>query len=258
MLPTILFCSDPLSPREPDSFWHDEVAAAEQAGLAWALLDFEELRVRRAPREGCLIYRGWMLPSPRYAELCSQGWPLLNDARAYRLCHEFPESYPLIEQHTPRSVWTVGPELPPGLLARFGDSPLVLKDYVKSRKHEWDEACFIPGPSEVERVVQRFLALQGPDFQGGLVFRQYVELDPSREARLFFLDGELILGPRLEPFLTLARSIPSRFFSMDIAPVGDSWTVVELGDGQVAGLPDEADRLQFYQALAGAAVNSPG
>ncbi len=248
----ILFCSDPLSPGEPDSCWLDEVQAAERAGLGWALLDFEELRVRRAPREELLIYRGWMLPSARYAELCAQGWRLINDAQAYRCCHEFPASYPLIEPYTPRSVWTEGPEIPEGLLAPFGSRSLVVKDYVKSRKHEWDQACFIPTPADVPRVVARFLELQGPDFQGGLVFREYVELDRARETRLFFLDGELIWGEPREPFVTLARSVPSRFFSMDIAPLGERWIIVELGDGQVAGLPDDVDRDAFYRALLAA------
>jgi hypothetical protein len=34
------------------------------------------------------------------------------------------------------------------LLRPFGDAPLVLKDYVKSQKHAWDEACFIPSASD--------------------------------------------------------------------------------------------------------------
>ena len=43
----------------------------------------------------------------------------------------------------------------------------------------------------------------------------------------------------------------SRFFTMDIAKRVDSdWMIVELGDGQVAGLPDRADTGAFYQALA--------
>ncbi len=54
-------------------------------------------------------------------------------------------------------------------------------DIVKSRKHEWDEACFIPAAddkSAVEQVVSRFVELQGDDLAGGLAFREFVELDP--------------------------------------------------------------------------------
>ena len=88
-------------------------------------------------------------------------------------------------------------------LAPFGDAPLVLKDFVKSRKHEWAEACFIPSAADreaVERVVGRFLELQGEDLAGGLVFREYVEFEPvgvhprsgmplTQEYRIFWLDG---------------------------------------------------------------------
>jgi hypothetical protein len=85
-----------------------------------------------------------------------------------------------------------------------------VKDYVKSRKHEWLEACFIPDAGDraaVERVVGVFVDRQGEDLAGGLVFREYVELRRvgahpvsglplGREYRLFFLDGRLLAAGR--------------------------------------------------------------
>ena len=39
---------------------------------------------------------------------------------------------------------------------------------------------------------------------------------------------------------------------MDIAKKKDGdWIIVELGDGQVAGLPDNADKDEFYKQLRG-------
>lgn len=35
---------------------------------------------------------------------------------------------------------------------------------------------------------------------------------------------------------------------------GGSWIILELGDGQVAGLPDYADPLTFYKQLKRALV----
>jgi hypothetical protein len=127
----------------------------------------------------------------------------------------------------------------------------------------------------VERVVGRFLALQGPDLNVGLVFREYVPFEPlaahaksgmplSKEFRLFFLDGALLLAapyweagtygtlqPPIDLFLPVARTIQSRFFTMDVAKrQGGGWLIVELGDGQVAGLPESADVSAFYQSLA--------
>ena len=152
-----------------------------------------------------------------------------------------------------------------------------MKDFVKSRKHEWEEACFIPSASDrgaVERVVRRFLALQGPDLSEGLVFREFVEFEPlgrhsrsgmplTKEFRIFFLDGLPIFRtpyweeadyegetPPIVHFAETASRVRSRFFTMDVAKRRDGdWMIVELGDGQVAGLPEHADLEAFYRAL---------
>jgi len=58
----------------------------------------------------------------------------------------------------------------------------------------------------------------------------------TKEFRIFFLDGE----PLQEFYYwEVAKKINSRFFAMDIAKVENGgWTIIELGDGQVSGLPD--------------------
>jgi hypothetical protein len=162
-------------------------------------------------------------------------------------------------------------------LRPFGGGPLILKDYVKSQKHYWNEACFIPSAADaraVEKVVQRFVELQGDDLNEGLVFREYVELEPlakhsksgmplTLEYRIFFVDGEpvykveyweegIYLEDRLSInlFKDLGQKIKSRFFTMDVAKQLDGeWIVVELGDGQVAGLPANAEPLEFFKAI---------
>jgi hypothetical protein len=57
-------------------------------------------------------------------------------------------------------------------------------------------------------------------------------------------------GPPIEQFTSLARKVPSPFYTMDVAKKrnGD-WLVMELSDGQVAGLPDDADVEAFYRGL---------
>jgi hypothetical protein len=126
----------------------------------------------------------------------------------------------------------------------------------------------------VERVVRRFLQLQGEDLNEGLVFREFIQFEPlaehsksgmplTKEFRIFFLDGEPLCSmeyweegdyagvvPPVDQFRTVARTVRSRFFTMDVAKrVGGDWMIVELGDGQVAGLPDHADVTAFYRAL---------
>ena len=164
-------------------------------------------------------------------------------------------------------------------LAPFRHAPLDVKDYVKSQKHYWTEACFIPAaddPAAVERVVKRFLELQGEDLNEGLVFREFVplkivgehpksRLPLAAEFRTFWLDGELILAHRywgdltsfsaplpLDELKAIVSRIPSRFFTVDVAFRDDGeWTIVELGDGQVAGLPAPDLAPEFFRRIAG-------
>ena len=218
----LVLCRDPLEPSRPDRAFEAEVAAIERLGLPYVLVDHDALvrgddparAVRRVPEQARagprrlpgldghagpvpLAVRG---PRPPGAS------GLINDPEQYRHGHHLPENYPAIEGLTPRSVWLTGDlgiDRIMEALAPFGDAPVILKDFVKSRKHEWAEACFIPSASDrgaVERVVGRFLELQGDDLAGGLVFREFVEFEPigvhprsgmplTEEYRIFWLDG---------------------------------------------------------------------
>jgi hypothetical protein len=293
----VLYPLDPLERGRPDEMYAAEAETGDRLSIPWALIDHDALvggeagrAVRRVPSRDLpttAVYRGWMMTADQYGlfyqALEARGVRLVNDPAAYRHGHHLPESYPVLEGRTPRSVWLPSTgeadmDRIMDLLRPFGDAPLVIKDYVKSQKHAWDEACFIPSASDraaVERVVRRFLELQGPDLAGGLVFREFVELEPvgrhprsgmplTREYRLFFLDGRPLLcaeyweegdyrgeGPPVEWFAALAAKVRSRFFTMDVARRKDGdWTVIELGDGQVAGMPERADVEAFYRGLA--------
>ena len=185
----LIFCSDPLSPRQPDTEYKREVAAAEGLGLTHALIDYEALidgdtlratrRVSEQDSQTLGIYRGWMLRSEYYRALyealAERNIQLINDPTAYQHCYYLPDWYPALAACTPKSVWlpidTNAPELPfdaiHELLQCFGNAPIIVKDYVKSRKHEWDTACFIPSATDreaVERTVRRFMERQRRQF----------------------------------------------------------------------------------------------
>jgi hypothetical protein len=293
----VIFCSDPFDGRQPDTAYADEVAAVRALSGTDTLIDYEALvdghdparavrRVAARPTMTLALYRGWMLRPVHYerlyAALSARHVQLINDPEAYRHAHHFPESFDVIAAHTPASVWLptdgdVSTDRVMEALRPFGTRPVVIKDFVKSQKHYWAEACFIPSASDrqaVERVVSRFLALQGPDLEGGLVFREFLDLAPvathsrsgmplTKEYRLFFLDGELIYTVRYwdegdytggvpppDLFTDVARAARSRFFTMDVAQRRDGeWIIIELGDGQVAGLPEAANVHAFYVAL---------
>jgi hypothetical protein len=292
----IVFCRDPLEPTRPDRAFDAEAAAAERLGLPYILVDHDALVrgdapgwvVRRVPDrpEGTLAaYRGWMVTPPQYGVLyeglAARNIRLMNDPDQYRHGHYLPENYPVIQGDTPRSIWLTGDlgiDRIMDAVAPFGDGPIIVKDFAKSRKHEWDEACFIPSASDrqaVSRVVGRFLELQGEELNEGLVFREFVEFEPigvhpksgmplTEEYRVFWLDGFPVFwapywaeggcrGPRppIEQFAGVAATVRSRFFTMDLAGRRqDGWMIVEIGDGQVSGLPRESDAAPFYEALA--------
>lgn len=294
----LMFCCDPMDARQVDPSYLSESTAAEKVGFGFSLIDYEALvdegnperavRKVKPPESGTGegLFRGWMLPPKRYGELFraleGKGMRLINSPEAYVHCHHLPESYAIIEGMTPKSLWLpadISMDRLMEALRPFGNAPLVLKDYVKSRKHEWLEACFIPRASDrtaVEHVVRRFIELQGETLAGGLVFREFVEFESAglhpksgmplaREQRMFWLDGRPLLsfpywsdlgqtgeGPPPGTFDAVAARIRSRFFTMDVAKRKDGeWQMVELGDGQVAGLPEDSLAPPFYEALRG-------
>lgn len=174
------FCSDPLRPRAPDYSYTEEVAAAHAVGHDIALISFEALVNDHAPdialrhvltpaTPTSAMYRGWMLTpldyTALYNTLRARGISLINTSAQYRHCHYLPESYELIAEHTPKTVWMrlgaspVSMSALHDLLRPFGSAPLILKDFVKSRKHDWFTACYIPSAADaarVEQVVRRF------------------------------------------------------------------------------------------------------
>lgn len=293
----VIFCNDPLRRSQIDEMYAEELEAAEAAGLATALVSYEALvdegdaeravrRVAAAEDPELAVYRGWMVRPESYIRLydalAERNLRLVNTPDQYRHAHYLPESYPAIAGHTPETVWLgadgLTMEAIHSALRPFGDRPVIVKDFVKSRKHEWDEACFIPAASDreaVERVVGRFLDLQGSDLNEGLVFRAFEPFEPlathsksgmplTVEFRAFFLDAApfavapyweegdyTATMPPVEHFAEVAGRVRSRFFTMDVARRTDGeWRIVELGDGQVAGLPDRLDAREFYRSLA--------
>ncbi|MFJ9694040.1 ATP-grasp domain-containing protein [Kitasatospora sp. NPDC101183] len=305
--PAILFPADPLNPRRPDPHFAWEARLLRDLGGVHHLVDHDALltgdaddargAVRRVPEGvGPLWYRGWMLPSARYAgfagALAARGGNLLTSPAGYAAAHELPGWYGVFEGATPPSAWipsgndgdgaaAPGPRELEAAVARLGGSgPAIVKDYVKSRKHEWHEACYVPELADlaaVGRVVGRFVELQGEFLAGGVVLRRFEEFDRAAvnggevekravEARVWWLDGRPILvGPHpdaphqvVEPQLagvsSLVRTLGCRFVTTDLARLADGsgWRVVEVGDGQVSDLPRGIDASGLLTSLIAA------
>jgi hypothetical protein len=286
----ILFPASPLSHREPDPAFEAEVAAARDAGFSIGVAEMDgDLRVRLPPDSGDqALYRGWIVTSREYAQLesrlAARGISLVTTSGAYEHCHYLPAWYDAIgDGRTPRSIWFAGDTfdletVADAVVAEFGERAVIVKDYVKSRKHEWFDACFIRSAAdrgEFKRVVTNFLNRQGDALVGGLVFREFVDFKSIgahsksamplvHEFRMFVLDGKIVTkdrywgegnyeaqlpdGPMIAELIPLVQS---RFFALDLAQKADgAWLVMELNDGGSAGVPDGSDVRAFYAGLA--------
>jgi len=256
----VIFCADPLDSKKVDMDYEREYLVAKELGFEVELMSFEDLvdmdnpeaairKIKPSEESKCVVYRGWMLKPDRYGDLYnalkSRNIELINSPDNYKFCHYLPDSYDVIRDYTPNTIWFKKDQISKSmdevcemLIKTFGKVPVMIKDYVKSRKHEWEEACFIPDASDtikVRQVVNRFLELQGDDLNEGIVFRQFLKFEfltihskskmpLTKEFRIFFLDGEPLqefyywdegdygeLKPDLTPFVEVAKKVNSRF-----------------------------------------------
>jgi hypothetical protein len=211
---------------------------------------------------------------------------LINPPANYKHCHYLPQSYYKIEGHTPKTVWVEKEKLTGSFdilhntLSCFDNNAVIVKDYVKSCKHQWNDACFVPNVKDLanfDRVVNNLISLRGEDFEGGIIVREFINLEfltdhskskmpLAKEFRLFFLNNKLLQifyywdegdynsdtppAEEISELLKLAENIDSPFFTMDIAKTAEGkWLIIELGDGQVSGLPYNADLSNFYSII---------
>jgi hypothetical protein len=286
-------CNSVFSKRKPDESYQIEYDAAKELTTVhlFDIMDIETLKLPKVDSKD-LIYHGWMMPPVVYRDFhkkCkSFGYNLINTPAQYVACHHFEGWYPAIEGLTPKSkiieiaeVRTMMDEV-----AEFmyqNDCSVIIKDYVKSLKHMWHEACFIPrdvAPMPLARIISTFMSVKEEmnDLQGNLVVRQFVNFKQigthdksgmplSKEFRSFVLKGKPIftakywdqglyvgMVPPQELIEEIANKIyvktGNNLFTIDVAQLEDNtWTCVEVGDGQVSAIPDNEDRKEFFTKL---------
>ncbi len=264
----LLIPSDVLRPRRPDEHFAPEAEAARAAGIEVALVDHDALvapegaarAVARVPQGGEAVYRGWMVSAERYAAfdaaLARRGITLRTGTEQFRRAHELPGWYADLRTVTPPSVWTAGDDRAGFDQARaeLGAGPAVLRDHVKSMKHYWHEAAFIPELADADAawaVATRFRELRGDDMAGGFVLRRF-ERFVSAEVRTWWVDGVCRLVTShpdtpdrpspddvdLAPVEPLVAGLGLPFVTVDLAIRADGvWRIIELGDGQVSDRP---------------------
>lgn len=276
----LLVPHDPLANRKVDEHFAPEAAAAREFGADVVLVDHDALRepsaasaaFGRVDATGDAVYRGWMLRSEEYAALAAaasrRGIRLRTDTSAYQRGHELPGWYTTFESLTPESAWTDSDSLTAFEAAcrQLSPGPAVLRDYVKSMKHYWEEAAYIPDVNDVPRakqIAKRFHELRGDDFVGGFVVRRFEQFT-SAEVRTWWLHGRCFLitphpdSPQelppdeldLNHVTEAVARLASPFVTVDVARRTDGhWRVIEVGDGQVSDRPSSTPPDVFMRPL---------
>ncbi|HEY0694625.1 MAG TPA: ATP-grasp domain-containing protein [Kribbella sp.] len=272
----LLVPGDPLNPRRDDPHFAAQAKAARELGVPVARIDHDALdrpgeAVAKVPAGNDAVYRGWMMSAAQYdgfAEaLDERRVTLRTSSEEYRLAHEVPGWYDALRPLTPESAWTDGADFDEldSVCDQLGGGPAVLRDYVKSMKHYWDEAAYIPDLADhraVRRIAERFLELRGDSFTGGFVLRRFEEFTGT-EARTWWIGGhcaqitphpdtpdELPSGVDLVAVEPLVANLALPFVTVDLVRRTDaSWRIVELGDGQVSDWPSSGNPADLVTAL---------
>lgn len=279
-----LFPADVFDRRAVDEEFRWQANQLPEDAQVFLLQDTEDpenpwkiIKQDRFNDETTLTMRGWMLSPSKYSALeayaSSVGYTLNTSASAYESAHYLPGWYQLFAEFTPASIW-LDPKQE-NVMAQIVDSlnekAYIVKDYVKSRKHEWDTACFASSKERLMPVIKEFIRLQDEDgngIEGGIIVREFENFQKDLgEARVWWVNSSPVLitahpdNPENMPVITTefleklsypVKALGNPFITTDITVHLDgSLRVVEVGDGQVSGLPVNQPAEALWQALRG-------
>lgn len=281
-----IFCNHPLYQKQVDADYEEEfqMACMEHACALFSYEDLESgiLSLYGENISGLTIYRGWMMKPELYRmfyeKLEEKGIILINTPEEYERYHLLPGWYEDFKNDTPKSVWENQGSVESALLLTKGlEGSYIVKDFVKSRKHEWYDACFINNIADkvnAKRVIKNFIERQDSNLVGGVVLRHFEKLKSvgfheksgmpiSEEYRVFVFAGRIMIIDNYwqenqkisfssEEYRWMedsVKKIKSNFVTMDLARREDGRLIImELGDGQVSDL-QQIKPVSFYRAL---------
>lgn len=292
----LLFPRNVMMKKLPEPMFEHEFDAARSLGFD-CLLFAEELislegvaqAIKGLPEGdgGPLLYRGWIMAEELYRQfyqaLRDRGYSLVSTPDQYAEVSYFPNYYPKVKELSPAAVFTDTPDAYAAWCEsrRLGDGPFVIKDHIKSAKHLWHEACFVPkgaGREQFEKVAETLKSEQGRSFHRGFVVKQYVplrdcgptprEYPMCEEYRLFFWGQKLLIDSHYHDlpavasdwteFESLAERFDAPFFTMDVARTEEgAWLVVDMGAGECSSLPPSLSAERFYRRLLEAVEERP-
>lgn len=274
---TILFPSDYFNRNKIDVELEQEYEAAIKAGFDVMLFDYSswfesrKLVLNRDSDCDLILYRGWMMKPKLYCEFEKQlknvGYHLVVECNAYKRLHEFVYVYPIIRDDTaPMMKFPLHTRMDVKFLQdTFGR--FMVKDYVKSVKGS-DFPVYFDSTitqSEFDGWMEKFYQYRGNLLTGGICIKKYLNLKKydghTNEYRVFYYFNEPMILMKnsnqsdacCKPPVALInkyKMLDSPFFTLDFAQLeGDSWIIIESGDGQVSGITDSSQIELFYKIL---------
>lgn len=288
-MPTLIVPNDYFASHEPDPAFRRDVDASHQYGwnivfLSQESMDYDAIRIIGTIPEGdTVMYRGWMIPFGLYARLektvADAGAHMFTSYEDYVKSHYIAGWLHLVTDLTFRTILvekTVTDAGGPGrklvqntliavdVMERFGHDRVFLKEYVKSIET-------LPGPVHtddlvaVEHLLTEFL--KNPDmFVHGIAVREWVDLPENRvEVRGWWRDGQWRAFTPHPKTPGVPAAIPEdvqtdisgrltraglKFVTVDfVEDVNGKLWVVEIGDGQVSGFPDQTPTETIQKVL---------
>lgn len=218
-------------------------------------------------KETIVIYRGWMMKPEIYEEfyndLLKLNIRLINSPNEYNNAHCFNNSYELIKDYTPKSIFFDENEKIDFDFVKSNFQKWIMKDYVKSVKGFNFPSVFDDKMSneELEKYVRKFIDIRDDLYTGGICLKEFVNLKWDKithEFRAFYHNKELIClynNSSNEDNLPteFAMSVPklnSNFYTIDFALLeNNSLIIIETGDGQVSGIENKSIVESFYKSL---------
>lgn len=227
------------------------------------------------------IYRGWMLSAERYLILFEylknkHNVLLINTPDQYSTMHYFPNAYKSVKDYTPLTIYSPVNDI--DVLVnlsneKFTHKPVFLKDYVKSES-AYPEATFVEDGSDsdaLKKAISKLIELRGDELNIGIVIKEKIDIAKTEnnediEYRAFILNNELIRiyerfdktynkkqidKSELEDLIFKVKDKlkdSSNFFTIDIILKKDGdFCLMEVGDGQVSGIPEyEKENIDFF------------
>lgn len=261
----VLFPWDSLRERGFDEAFAVEVEAVRWSDLSAFSVDHDSLseRVRlwNAPADpGLVLYRGWMVSVAQYEVLhkglADRGFSMFTSPAQYAAAHQIDGWVELFKNLTFKTV-LLGLSPSDEEIVAAGESlgveEFFVKDFVKSVK---TGAGFEPiTVSNLVQSVRDFASERGDWLSGGIVLREFVSLPDERtEMRGWWREGvwrAVTVHPDfagsvpvevpvsfLDEVDEKLRELGIHFVSVDFVQLADGrWKVIEIGDGQVSGLP---------------------